>query len=120
MMLLTQPCTATISTFEWHILPLPSMCPVSRNPQPGSALYVLYQPKACFLEVYSLRAYVNSYIGGKGAIRDMEGTIQRIAQDCANALDVPVCIGAWIVLQRRDAMALVCNAIPQLPDFQSN
>lgn len=110
MMLLTQPCTSTISTFEWHILPLPSMCPVSGNPQPGSTLFVLYKPATAFLEVYSLRADVNAYIGGRGAIRDMEGTIQAIAQDCANAIKTYVVVGAIIRLQRGDTMALMCSA----------
>jgi 7-cyano-7-deazaguanine reductase len=109
-MLKTQPCTSHVHTYEWHILPLPSMCPISGNPQPGSTLFVLYKPTHAFLEVYSLRAYLNSYIGGKGAIRDMEGTIQAIAQDCADVLQAPVCVGAWIVLQRADALSLICTA----------
>lgn len=71
---------------------------------------MLYKPVTAFIEVYSLRAYLNSYIGGKGAIRDMEGTIQQIAQDCAEVIKAPVSVGAWIVLQRGDAMSLICNA----------
>lgn len=111
-MLLTQPCLSPVETFEWHILPLPSMCPISGNPQPGSTLFVLYKPVSYFLEVYSLRADVNAYIGGRGAIRDMEGTIQTIAQDCANAAYVYVVVGAVIRLQRGDTMALLCSASP--------
>lgn len=71
---------------------------------------MLYKPQTAFIEVYSLRAYVNSYVGGKGAIRDMEGTIQQLTQDCAAVLKAPVCVGAWIVLQRGDAMSLICQA----------
>ncbi len=80
-MLLTQPKTLEQSLDEWHILPFSGLCPFSGNPQIGSKLCILYRPTACFLEVYSLRAYVNSYTGGKGAIRDMEGAIQQMAQD---------------------------------------
>ena len=111
-MLLTQPCLSSVETFEWHILPLPPMCPVSDNPQPGSTLFVLYRPVTSFLEVYSLRTDINTYIGGRGAIRDMEGTIQQIAQDCSNAIQAYVVVGAIIRLQRGDSMALMCNALP--------
>lgn len=112
-MLLTQPCLSTVNTFEWHILPLPSMCPVSGNPQPGSTLFVLYKPQSAFLEVYSLHADVKEYIGGRPPIRDMEGTIQQIAQDCADAIQTYVVVGAIIRLQRGDTMALMCSALPR-------
>jgi hypothetical protein len=75
-------------------------------------LFLLYRPVTRFLEVYSLRTYLNSYVGGRGDVRDMESAIQSIAQDCAHMLKVPVCVGAWVILQRGDAMALVCDARP--------
>lgn len=110
-MILTQPRLSDIHTLEWHVLPLPSMCPVSGNPQPGSVLIVLYQPVACYLEVYSLRQHIHSFIGGKDAIRDMEGAVQQIAQDCAEALKTLVTVGAVIRLQRGDTMLLMCQGV---------
>lgn len=111
-MILTQPRQSAVSTLEWHILPLPSMCPVSGNPQPGSVLIALYQPVGCYLEVYSLHQHIHTFIGGKGAIRDMEGAIQQIAQDCAATLDTLVTVGAVIRLQRGDTMLLMCQGQP--------
>lgn len=73
---------------------------------------MLYKPTFYFLEVYSLRADINAYIGGRDFIRDMEGTIQQITQDCANAVAAYVVVGAIIRLQRGDSMALMCSAMP--------
>lgn len=67
------------------------------------------------LEVYSLKKYVDEYIGGRGAIRDMEGMIQQIAQDCANAIGAYVRVDAQIILQRGDTMRVVAKAFPKTP-----
>lgn len=95
---------------EVHILPLPRCCPVSGNPQPGSVLLVMYTPANHFLEVYSLRKYVDQFVGGFGNVRDMEGMIQTIAEACAQALGTLVTVGALIFLQRGDAMTLIVQA----------
>lgn len=111
-MLLTQPNTRPdiAVTPEVHILPLPQCCPVSGNPQPGSVLLVMYAPMGCFLEVYSLRHYVDQFVGGFGNVRDMEGMIQTIAGECAQILGTLVTVGALIYLQRGDAMTLIVQA----------
>lgn len=109
MSLLTQPNTRPdIPIWQSHTVVLPSCCPVSGNPQPGSALTLSYYARATFLEVYSLRKYVESYIGGRGDVRDMEGMIQTIAADCAAVIGVPVLAWADIVIQRGDRMAIIC------------
>lgn len=98
-----------IPVLQWHILPLPSCCPVSGNPQPGSVIVILYHANDKFLEVYSLRKLVDSYIGGKPGVRDMEGMIQSVAQSCRDILAVPVTVGAFIILQRGDLMVTTCQ-----------
>ena len=112
-MLLTQPnLHPHIHTYSTHRLSFAGMCPVSRNPQEGSTLIISYRPHALFLEVDSLYAYVMSYRGGKGDIRDMEGMIQQIAQDCANTIGVKVRARAYIILQR-GAMEVLSIASPE-------
>lgn len=102
----------TIALLQWHYLPLPACCPVSGNPQAHSFLMLCYTPKSAFLEVYSLRKYLESFIGGKEGIRDMEGMIQAIAQDCATAIGVSVLAGAYINLQRGDGLRLFAWGTP--------
>lgn len=66
-MLKTQPnerrCADTIVT---HILSLPQCCPITGNPQAGSTIEIVYTPTDSLIEVISLRAYVDSYQGGRG------------------------------------------------------
>lgn len=87
-----------IATLSAHRFDLPRMCPVSGNPQPGSVLTVSYTARDWFLEIETLGAYIDSYIGGRPLgrelIRDMEQTIQQIALDCAAAVGVPVAVVA--------------------------
>lgn len=111
----TQPNTLpNVQLFERHILPLPSCCPVSGNPQSGSQIIVSYNPKSSFLEVYSLKKYIDSYIGGhESGIRDMEGMIQQIAMDCAETVGVYVRVEAKVKLQLGDELHLVAKARPQ-------
>ena len=80
-----------------HLFDLPRMCPISGNPQPGSVIEVWYTADRWFLEIETLGAYIESYIGGKTTedgkrIRDMEQTIQQIAHDCAQSVPVPIAI----------------------------
>lgn len=85
---------------QTHILALPSMCPVSGNPLPGSYVAIRYTPTDCYLEVYSLERYIQRFVGGwlSRGIRDMEQVIATIAEDCAQAVDVPVTVRARLVL----------------------
>lgn len=87
-----------LPTESAHRFDLPRMCPVSGNPQPGSVLTVRYVAREWFLEIETLGAYIESYIGGRpmsrDLIRDMEQTIQQIAIDCAASVGVPVVVVA--------------------------
>lgn len=65
-----------------------------------------------FLEVASLRAYVDSYIGGRGDVRSMEGMIQQIAQDCANAAESRVTCRASLNIAPNQSMRVRCVAHP--------
>lgn len=113
MPLLTQPNTRPmICTYSTHTITFGDMCSVSHNPQAGSTLTISYRAHLLFLEVDSLYASVTAYRGGKDDIRDMEGMIQQIAQDAANALDTGVCVGAYIRLHDGSAMTIIHQAIP--------
>lgn len=113
-MLKTQPNESRCkSTKETHILPVPVCCPFSQNPRPGSTLRIEYRLSELILEVATLKAYVDSYIGGKGDIRSMEGMIQQITQDCANAVQTSVWVKAHLVIEPRQEMILECSANPQ-------
>jgi NADPH-dependent 7-cyano-7-deazaguanine reductase QueF len=73
---------------------------------------ITYAPADHILEVESLRAYVDSYTGGRGDIRSMEGMIQAIAQDSANALLVRVVVIADLNIRPNQKMHLKCTAKP--------
>lgn len=82
-----------------HFFPLPQMCPVSGNPQPGSELKIRYTPKDKVLEVYSLKTCIDSFIGGhSNGIRNMEETLQQIASWAAEAVGVTVHVEAELIL----------------------
>lgn len=98
-MLETMPNPQPLTTYSIHRLDLPQMCPVSGNPKLGSHIRILYKANDKFLEVYSLQTYIQSFIGGHpSGIRDMEQTIQKIANDCALILGVTVKIYANLIL----------------------
>lgn len=109
-MLQTQANQSKIKLESRHKLPFSGLCPVSGNPQVGSYLEISYTANAVFLEVYALRQYIDSYVGGKDGVRDMEGTIQKIAKDCAATLRVRVQIEANILLDTGDTLILIAAA----------
>lgn len=110
-LLLTQPNEKRCETMEeTHILPLEPACPISGNPQAGSTLEITYTPAAHLLEVESLRSYVDSYTGGRGDIRSMEGMIQAITTDAAKALGVAVEVRADLNIRPNQRMLLKCNS----------
>lgn len=96
-----------------HVLDLLRCCPVSGNPQPGSVLSIFYKGQRGFLEVQSLLDYVQTYVGGKGDIRSMEGMIQAIAQDCADILEVDVRVEARLMIKPSQRMIVKCYAFPK-------
>ena len=93
-----------------NVLPLPRCCPVSGNPQTGSRLTLRYQPKDLVLEVYALRRYVDSYVGGRAQIRSMEAMVQQIAADASAVLKVPVEVVAELVLEPHQNMIVRAQA----------
>ena len=60
-----------------------------------------------------MREYVDSYKGGKGDIRSMEGMIQQITQDCANAARVGIELTAELIIEPNQEMKLICTAHPK-------
>jgi NADPH-dependent 7-cyano-7-deazaguanine reductase QueF len=101
---------------EQHTLDLPvACCPRSKNPRPGSTITIAYTPRGRSLEVGSLYAYLHSFVGGlrddqgELVVRDMEGMIQRIAQDSADVLSVPVTVVAKIMLAPQQLMELTSS-----------
>jgi NADPH-dependent 7-cyano-7-deazaguanine reductase QueF len=98
---------------ERHILPVSGCCPISFNPQVGSEIEIEYEPAQSILEVATLRAYVDSFIGGKDGVRSMEGMIQQIAQDCANYVGTKVTVRAHLLIEPGQRMELECRAFPQ-------
>jgi NADPH-dependent 7-cyano-7-deazaguanine reductase QueF len=90
----TQPRSHGALVRSCHSFDLPRMCPISGNPQPGSVLELWYSADDCYLEIESLGAYIDSFIGGRQIgrvfVRDMEQTIQAIASACASAIGVRV------------------------------
>jgi NADPH-dependent 7-cyano-7-deazaguanine reductase QueF len=103
---------------EQHTLDIPPCCPVSKNPRPGSKITLCYRPNGKSLEVASLLAYIHSYPGGfydeHGVllVRDMEGMIKRIAEDCATLLGVPVRVRANLLILPKQHMILVARGYP--------
>ena len=95
---------------ETHILSLPPCCPMSGNPQAGSRVRIKYTAGSRVLEVQSLRAYVDSYKGGKGDVRSMEAMIEQITQDCANAVRGVVYVTAELLIEPGQEMILECIA----------
>jgi hypothetical protein len=92
---------------------LPRCCPVSKNPQPGSTLRLRYRARGRVLEVYSLKAYIESFVDGHAdGTRNMEAMIQRIAQTCADALQTPVRACAELELVPYQHLRLTCMARP--------
>jgi NADPH-dependent 7-cyano-7-deazaguanine reductase QueF len=100
-------------TEEEHSLNVSDCCPVSHNPLPGSIIYIRYKPQRFILEVSALRNYVDSYRGGLGEVRSMEGMIQSIAQDVADTLWVDVTIEARLLISPEQRMNLKCYAFPK-------
>jgi len=75
-----------LTTQQTHCLQLPQLCPASKNPGAGSTLRISYSSKQQFLEVFSLSAYIQSFIAHP-KVRDVELFTQTIARDCQQALD---------------------------------
>jgi hypothetical protein len=107
----TQPNEKRCHTMqETHVLALAPCCPVSGNPLEGSEIEISYRVNDKILEVAALRAYVDSYIGGRGDVRSMEGMCQQITQDCANAVGTCVHTRAVLNIEPGQRMIVECSA----------
>lgn len=95
-----------------HVLEIFDMCPVTGNPLCGSTISIKYRGEKGFLEVASLRTFVNSYAGGKGSVRSMEGMLQEIAQACADVLEVDVVLSSYLRIEPNQNMKVTCYAFP--------
>jgi hypothetical protein len=89
-----------VTTRVTHAIACPAgCCPVSHNPREGSTLTVSYTPASAVLEVYGLSSYLRAFVGGHpSGERNMEGMIDKLARDAADALDVAVVVRAELVL----------------------
>jgi len=100
---------------EEHVLAIHSCCPVSKNPRPGSTLTITYMPRGHSLEVGKLYAYIHQFRGGlhsddgKLQVRDMEGMICRVADDCAKILGREVKVTAHLLLLPHQEMNITCT-----------
>lgn len=105
--------------FEHHTLDIPPCCPISKNPRPGSILTISYRPDGCSLEIASLIARVHEFVGGLRSdqgellVRDMEGMLATLADECAQALRVRVRLTASLQLLPRQHMSFVARGFPQ-------
>lgn len=95
-----------------HIVTIPSLCPATGNPQPGSTLSVTYIPQSKLLELYSLTEYVRSFVGHE-TVRDIEYFAQTFAQDCADVLGVSVTVRAKFVLDIDQVLKLRIKTSPR-------
>lgn len=116
MKLQTIPNATNGTLIESHTLDIPACCPVSKNPRPGSLLTISYNPCGCSLEVGSLFAYIHSFRGGlrddqgELLVRDMEGMVMRIAQDCERVLGVPVEVKAELCIVPKQHVTLATRS----------
>lgn len=95
---------------ERHRLSLKPCCPISGNPLEGSFIEIEYSAKDCVLEVAALREYVDSYQGGRGDVRSMEGMCQQITQDCADVTGTEVKTKAVLNIAPNQQMEVECSA----------
>lgn len=88
-----------LPTVVEHVLHLPELCPATHNPAPGSTLTLRYAAGERLLELFSLDAYIDAFVGHP-VVRDMELFVQTVAQDAANAAGVEVTAHADVRLNR--------------------
>lgn len=105
-------------SLEVHELTIPTgCCPVSKNPFPGSRLFLVYYSWHA-LEVGSILRYLHSFVGGqqdaqgKIVVRDMEGMICAIADEAARCLHTFVVVYADLVILPKQKIHLFAVGIP--------
>lgn len=112
------PNTTRGNCIEEHTFEVHGLCPVSKNPMQGSTITISYQPHGQSLEIASLFAYIHQFRGGlrdeEGTliVRDMESMLVKMADDCANALGLPVQVKAIWALRPFQEATLIVHACP--------
>ena len=94
-------------TKQIHEVQVPPLCPKTANPIAGSTLTITYLPGQRLLEVYSLNAYIASFIGSN-EVRDLELLTQVVARDCRKVLGVTVSVTGKYVLNI--GQTVICEA----------
>ncbi len=92
-----------------NIINLPSCCPVSGNPEPGSIIEICYVAIDAVLEVAALQEYIKGYESGRGDVRSMEEMVENITRDCALALGVKVTCTARLNIAPNQKMEVKCT-----------
>lgn len=106
-----------IETMVEHVVPFSGLCPISKNPLPDSSVSVRYAPQKWIIEVYSLRWYMDAFKGGRTMpdgtyIRDMEHVLQRLAEDAAAVVLVPVMVSGSLKIHPDQYMAMSAVGMP--------
>lgn len=101
-----------LKTKQCHILELPILCTRSQNPGAGSELYIRYEAKGYFLELFSLDRYIAAFYLHQ-EVRDIEFLTQEVAKDCANALGHQVIVEAYVNLNGvKQKQEIIVEAMP--------
>ncbi len=107
------------SSCQVHRVEIPPCCCVSRNPMPGSYLYIGYLPESKSLEVAALFANIHSYReglhdkDGQLVLRNMEDMIASVAQEAAQCLEQLVCVIALLEIVPKQQMYLDAFGTPE-------
>lgn len=80
-----------MQTWQEHLITLPELCPASKNPGAGSTLLISYSAQQLFLEVFSLKDYIDAFIAHP-TVRDVEQLTQAVADDCVQLLQHEVTV----------------------------
>ena len=92
--------TVTLTT------PFVNACPHSGEPQPGSTVSVIYQPKGKLIELHGVEKYLAKLAGGDEAL-DLETVAQLVAMAAWETLGESVKVEANYKL--RDDLEMVCQ-----------
>lgn len=93
---------------QTHEVQVPSLCPRTQNPIPGSTVTISYAPDQKLLEIYSLNEYIASFIGSQ-EVRDLELLTQVIARDCHEVLGVQVFVVGKYILNVGQTIICECE-----------
>lgn len=105
-------------SLEVHELEVPTgCCPVSKNPFPGSRIFIGYLSRHC-LEVGSILRYLHTFVGGlkdeEGnlELRDQEGMICAVADEAARRLRTFTVVYARLDIRPKQVMHMVAFGLP--------